>query len=470
MTYFPTIGLEVHVELKTKTKMFCDCLNNPDEPHPNRNICPICLAHPGTLPVSNKEAIFKVIKFGLSINGKIPEKSHFDRKSYFYPDLPKGYQISQYEEPFVLGGSVSGVRITRTHLEEDTGKIIHVDGASFIDFNRAGRPLMELVTEPDIKSATEAKSFAEELQLILRYLDISDADMEKGQMRVEANISISKNKNFGTKAEVKNLNSFKSVFGAINYELKRQEEVLGGGGKIIQETRGWNEKKGITVSQRSKESAHDYRYFPEPDLPPIDISKIDLKKLKLEIPEIPHEKRKRFEKEYKLPKEKILILSGERFLADYFEKCASELKELGSTNYELLANYLLSDLRSLMKDENLKFADLKFEPEDFSHLVLFIDQGKISSRVAKDVLNKTFKTGLDPENIIKNENLAQVSDESKLKAMVLEIIKENTTAVDDYKKGKENALQFLVGKAMAKLKGRGNPQVLSDLFKKNFLV
>lgn len=285
--YKPVIGLEIHTELKTETKMFCGCFNNPEERNPNVNVCPICLAHPGTLPVINKKAVEFVLKLGMAIGARIPEHSKFDRKNYFYPDLPKGYQISQYDQPLVIGGELNGVKITRVHLEEDTGRLLHAeDGkSSLVDFNRAGVPLMELVTEPDIKTGEEAMKFAKELQLIMRYLGISDADMEKGQMRVEANISLAKDgERFGTKVEIKNLNSFRAVGESIDFEIKRQAEVLDKGEKVHQETRGWNEFKGITVSQRSKEEAHDYRYFPEPDLPPLDLKKMDLEKLKLEIP------------------------------------------------------------------------------------------------------------------------------------------------------------------------------------------
>jgi len=273
MSYAPVIGLEIHVELKTKSKMFCSCENNPFEGDANSNVCPVCMAHPGSLPVINEEAVKKVIKTGLALNCQIAQESKFDRKNYFYPDLPKGYQISQYDKPFCKKGflNINGkkIRITRVHLEEDTGKLLHPQGAdySLVDFNRAGVPLMELVTEPDLHSAKEARKFAEELQLIIRYLGVSNADMEKGQLRVEVNISLSKNKEMGTKVEIKNLNSFRIVEKAIDYETERQAEVLDSGKKVVQETRGWDEKKGITVSQREKEEAHDYRYFPEPDLP-----------------------------------------------------------------------------------------------------------------------------------------------------------------------------------------------------------
>ncbi|MFH1575831.1 MAG: Asp-tRNA(Asn)/Glu-tRNA(Gln) amidotransferase subunit GatB, partial [Candidatus Nealsonbacteria bacterium] len=344
MNYQPTIGLEIHVELRTKSKMFCSCLNNPDEKHPNINICPICLGHPGTLPVINEEAVKKVIKTGLALNSRIPEHSKFDRKNYFYPDLPKGYQISQYDAPIcqggwlevrppditILGGRTSPnrkkINITRVHLEEDTGRLIHPKGTeySLVDFNRAGVPLMELVTEPDITSAKEAKAFAEELRLILRYLRVSHADMEKGEMRVEVNISLKNGKELGTKVEIKNLNSFRSVEYGIDYEIARQGKLLDAGKKVVQETRGWDAAKEVTVSQRIKESAHDYRYFPEPDLPPLQFEAEDIKKIKGEIPELPQLRRERFKEEYGLGFEETEMFVQNKELGEYFEKVVSE--------------------------------------------------------------------------------------------------------------------------------------------------
>src|SRR3989344_3301717 len=331
--YKTTIGLEIHAELKTNSKMFCGCKNDPDEKRPNVNICPTCTAQPGTLPVANEEAIKKVIKTGLALNCKITEESKFDRKNYFYPDLPKGYQISQYDQPLCQKGylKIDGrkIEITRIHLEEDTGSLLHPDGAdhSLVNLNRAGVPLMELVTEPDITSVIEAKKFAEELQLIFRYLGVCDADMEKGLMRVEVNISVSKTKKFGTKVEIKNLNSFKAVQKAIDFEIARQTEVLEGGGMVVQETRGWHDKKEITFSQREKESAHDYRYFPEPDLPPLHFEKKYIGEIKASIPELPAGKRKRFAKEYGLEAAQIELFTVNQGLGNYFEAVASEFDE-----------------------------------------------------------------------------------------------------------------------------------------------
>ncbi|MEK7653726.1 MAG: Asp-tRNA(Asn)/Glu-tRNA(Gln) amidotransferase subunit GatB [Patescibacteria group bacterium] len=471
MQYKPTIGLEIHAELKTKTKMFCDCLNDPEERHPNVNVCPICTGHPGTLPNANRQAIEAVLKVGMALSGEIPQFSKFDRKNYFYPDLAKGYQISQYDLPLIFGGLLHSIRLRRIHLEEDTGRLQHsVDGKhSLVDYNRCSVPLMELVTEPDIKNAEQAVEFARELQLILRYLGVSDADMEKGQMRVEANISVSPDDTLGTKVEIKNIASFKAAHDAINYEIKRQTEQLSGGAKVIQETRGWDDVNKKTFSQRLKEEAHDYRYFPEPDLPPLDLAGFDLKKLKMEIPELPHTKRARFAKEYGLTPEQAEILVIERPTAQFFEETISELaEESGPATPEkikLAFNYLNSDLRGLLMEKGTNIQECKIDPENFSDLIVLVAEKKVSSRAAKDILVKMLETGLDPREIMKSENLSQVSDESSLRPLAEKIVSENPKAVEDFKKGKQNALQFLLGKAMASLKGAGNPGVLQKIFR-----
>ncbi len=473
--YQPTIGLEIHVELKTRTKMFCGCLNDPLEKHPNINICPVCLGHPGTLPTINKKAVEAVLKLGLALNSKIPETSKFDRKNYFYPDLPKGYQISQYDAPLVIGGELNGIKLRRVHLEEDTARLIHStdDAHSLVDFNRAGVPLMELVTEPDIKTGKEAVAFAKELQLILRHLGISDADMEKGQMRVEANVSVSKDNELGTKVEVKNLNSFRAVEEAIDYEIKRQIESLENGHKIRHETRGWDEFEKKTKSQRLKEEAHDYRYFPEPDLPLMDLTKFNLEELKISIPELPDQKRTRFSKEYNLAPNQAEILIEDRLLAQYFEEAVSELDaEIGGIDTEqrgiaiqTLFNYLTSDLKGLMAEQKIGIQELNITPENFADLVVLINKGELSSRLAKDILKEMFLSGRDPRQIIEEKGLKQVSDEEIIKKMAEEVVAENPKAVEDYKKGKETALQFLIGKTMAKLKGQGKPEIIEKLLK-----
>ena len=473
--YLPTIGLEIHAELKTASKMFCDCPNDPAERHPNARVCPICLGHPGTLPTINKRAVEAVLKVGFALGGTVfrSGRTKFDRKNYFYPDLPKGYQISQYDEPLVEGGTLAGVAITRVHLEEDTGRLAHEGEASLVDFNRAGVPLMELVTEPVIKSAKEATRFARELQLILRYLGVSDADMEKGQMRVEANVSVAEEGSaaLGTKVEVKNLNSFRAVEGAVAFEIARQGELLALGKNVVQETRGWNEAKGETFSQRLKEGSHDYRYFPEPDLPPLRPEAFDLKALKLEVPELPEAKRVRFASEYGLPAADTELLVQELPAADFFEGAVSELKaDYPNAPVQLLFNYLVSDLKGLMNETGTSFGELRLSAENFADLIGLVAQGKASSGTAKVFLRQMLETDVDPEQLLASEKLLQVSDSGELAVIVREVLEAETGAVADYKKGKSGALQFLIGRAMAKLNRRGNTEVLKQLFEESLMA
>src|SRR3989344_1313176 len=353
MDYKLTVGLEVHVELKTRTKMFCDSLNDPDERRPNVNICPICMGHPGTLPSINKEAVKSVLRVGHALGGTIADFTEFDRKNYFYPDIPKGYQISQYKYPLVLGGSLNSIAITRVHLEEDTAISMHDqhDTKTLIDFNRAGIPLMELVTEPVITNADEAVAFAKELRLLLRYLGASEANMEKGEMRVEANVSVSDGEHIGTKVEIKNLNSFKVVGKAIDYEIKRQSEALEKGEHTIQETRGWAEKKEITFSQRKKESSHDYRYFPEPDLPKLYISQIsEFKNLKDTLPELPWAKSERYKKEFGIKAEDAESFVQNISLGEFFESVVKDLAG-DAEAVRLASNYITSDILGIIKEK-----------------------------------------------------------------------------------------------------------------------
>ena len=501
--YKPTIGLEVHAELKTNSKMFCSCKNDPDEKRPNFNICEVCTAQPGTLPVANEEAIKKVIKTGLALNCKVAEVSKFDRKNYFYPDLPKGYQISQYDQPLCFDGFLKihqnksqilnsksqtnpndqnlkskKIRITRIHIEEDTGSLLHLEGAdySLVNLNRAGVPLMELVTEPDITSGKEAKNFAEELQLIFRYLEVSDADMEKGQMRVEVNISLSKGSKLGTKVEIKNLNSFKVVEKAIDFEIKRQEELLEAGDKVVQETRGWHDKKEITFSQREKEEAHDYRYFPEPDLPPLHFKKDYIEKIKSEIPELPEQKRQRFSKEYGLDAKLIEIFVKSKDLSEYFEKVVSEFEEwlvvekIKKENhvnlYKLVGNYLLSDLQGILGNKEFVEKGFKITPEDFAEFIKMIYKNEISSKIAKMVLLEMFNTGVDPSSIVDENKWGQMSDNGELEKIIKQVIEKNQKAVADYKGGNKNALQFLSGQVMAATRGTANPQNVQEILKR----
>ncbi len=479
--YKSTIGLEIHTELKTNSKMFCSCKNDPDEKRPNFNICPVCSGQPGTLPVANEEAIKKVIKTGLALNCKIAEDLKFDRKNYFYPDLPKGYQISQYDKPLCMGGylEVGGrkIKITRIHLEEDTGSLIHPEGAdySLVNLNRAGIPLMELVTEPDITSGKEAREFAEELQLILRYLGVADADMEKGQMRVEVNISISKGKKLGTKVEIKNLNSFKVVEKAVDFEIKRQEEVLNSGESVVMETRGWHDKKEITFSQREKEEAHDYRYFPEPDLQPMQFDKEYVKEIKLSMPELPEQKRERFKKEYGLDSTAVEFFVANKGLSEYFEKVVSEFEawtpeeekgEAHKKTSRLVANYLISDVQGLLVGKEFDETEFKITAENFAEFIKMIYKNEISSKVAKMVLLEMLDAGADPSDVIDKNNWRQMSDDDKLEKIIKEIIAKNPKAVEDYKAGKQNAIQFLSGQVMAKTRGTAKPETVQELLKK----
>ncbi|MCD6410509.1 Asp-tRNA(Asn)/Glu-tRNA(Gln) amidotransferase subunit GatB [bacterium] len=481
--YLPTIGLEIHIELKTRSKMFCSCKNDSQEKEPNVNICPVCLGHPGTLPVVNKEAVRKVIKTGIALNCKIAPWSFFERKNYFYPDLPKGYQISQYQKPLCENGFLiifgKKIRIRRIHLEEDTARLVHPQGAdySLLDFNRAGIPLMELVTEPDMVSAQEAKKFAQELQLILRYLDVSNADMEKGQMRVEANISLSqklkvKSKEWGTKVEIKNLNSFRAVERAIEYEIERQKEILDSGGEVIQETKGWDDKRAKTITQRIKEEAHDYRYFPEPDLPPLEIDTYYLEEIKQEVPELPQEKRIRFLQEYGIAETKIETLISNKELTEYFEKSSSELirwvqdknlKDKKGKLLEMLANYLIGDGIGLLKGKPLKEKLYPITPENFAEFITIIEEKNLTSRMAKILLEQMFKTSKDPSDILKEKELVQVSDETEIQKLAERIIQDNPKPVKDFQSGKENAIQFLVGQMMKITKGKVNPDKAREI-------
>ncbi|MBI3671331.1 Asp-tRNA(Asn)/Glu-tRNA(Gln) amidotransferase subunit GatB [Candidatus Azambacteria bacterium] len=489
--YETVIGIEIHAQLKTKTKMFCDSKNDPDETRPNVNICPVCMGHPGTLPTINKKAVEHVVMVGHALNSEIAKHTKFDRKNYFYPDIPKGYQISQYDLPICAGGNIDingkKIRITRVHLEEDTAKSIHgASGHSFVDFNRASAPLMELVTEPDISSCEEAKAFCEELQKILQYLDVSDANMEKGQMRCEVNISIRKKgvKEYGTKVEIKNLNSFRAVKDAVEFEEKRQAELLEKGEKIIQETRGWDENKKSTFSQRLKESAHDYRYFPEPDLPAMElgvrkgiptINIVDVEAIKAALPELPRQKIKRFTDVFGISEKDANILTEDKHFSFYFENVVSELRELlhesGEEAYsekaksliQLAVNYLNTDLKKILKDSNAEISDVKMLEEDFAELIFMTFEKKITSAAAKAVLLEMVKTGADPSHIVEEKGLSQLNDPSEISKVAKEVVEANAKPVADYKAGNINSLQFLLGQIMAKTKGKANPAIAKEV-------
>lgn len=478
MQLIPTIGLEIHAELKTKTKMFCSSPNHPEGGEPNAYTCPVCLAHPGTLPVINKEAVRHVLRVGAALRGTLAGYSEFDRKNYFYPDLPKGYQISQYEYPLVQGGELNGVAITRVHLEEDTARSQHspATGATLIDYNRSGVPLMELVTEPVIHSAQDATAFARELQLLLRYLGASDANMELGQMRVEANISVAPEGEWGTKVEIKNLNSFRSVERAVACEIERQEEVIRAGGIIQQETRGWDEAKGVTFAQRIKEGSADYRYFPDPDLPKLlrsDIEEFSDEALVKSLPELPKERAERY-KNMGFSLEDSGMLVRERGLGDFLDAVSVEFG--GEMNLTKLAgNYLMSDVVKLMRDiatrDSISEPKVPILTHTFSELIRMVSDAKISSRGAKDLLTIIVESGGggSPEEIARTNGLLQVTDMEALRPIVAKVVEENPVVVADFLSGKDKLIQFLVGQAMKATKGAGNPQILAELMREEIL-
>lgn len=462
-SYKTTVGIEVHAELKTKSKMFCGCKNDPHASEPNANVCPVCMAHPGSLPVVNKEAVRSLFVVGSAIGGELAAFSEFDRKNYFYPDIPKAYQISQYQYPFVQGGELAGVTITRVHLEEDTARSSHDKGEeSLVDYNRAGVPLMELVTEPVIHSPEEAARFARELQLLLRTVGVSDANMERGEMRVEANISVSASDALGTKVEVKNLNSFKSVESAIAYEVERQIALIESGKPVVQETRGWDEQKSKTFSQRKKETANDYRYFPDPDIPKFLLTEVDElnnsrfsemnlltpSKIRLNLANLG------------LTSDQIEILLSELRFLDFFNKVLDALPK--NVEPKFAANYFLSDILSLLSSErDLGSAD----PVRLGQLLGLVANGDINSRVAKDLLLEVVFEAKEPLVLATERGLLQKSDSEELLILVEKLIAENQTVVAEYKSGKLPALQFLVGQGMKATKGSANPQVLLDLLK-----
>ena len=497
MEYDVIIGLEINAELKRKSKMFCRCDNDAQNKPANTAVCPICLAHPGTLPQPNRQAVEWTILIGLALNCKINRLSKFDRKNYFYPDLPKGYQISQYDLPIAYDGflEVDGqpLAITRIHLEEDTGKLIHPAGKvySLVDYNRAGTPLIELVTEPVIRDAATAKKFAQNYQQILRFLEISSADMEKGEMRCEANISLQekgkwKYKNgqikpigdykLNPKIELKNINSFRYLEKAVDYEIKRQIRALTDKEKLIQETRGWDNEKGITFSQRIKETSADYRYYPEPDIPPLSIDKKWIDKIRAQMGELPAQKIKRFKEEYLFSDYESEILAGDKDLANYAEQVISELRawiEATGDSWErqknklakASANWLINELFKHLKTDKLNVKDIKITPENFAEFIALVYQDKINSSAAQTILSRMYKKGGDPTQIMDELGLKQLDDKGELEKIIGEIILKNQKQADEYKKGKANVLQFLVGQVMASTKGKANPKLVIDILK-----
>ncbi len=473
--YLPTIGLEIHAELNTATKMFCRSKNDPDEARPNVHICPVCMAHPGTLPVINREAVRHVLRVGLALNATLAEYTEFDRKSYFYPDLPKGYQISQYEYPLVSGGELGGVAITRVHLEEDTASSLHEEGkGTTIDYNRAGVPLMELVTEPVITSAKQAGDFARELQLLLRYLGVSEANMEKGEMRVEANVSVAKAGARGTKVEIKNLNSFRAMERAVEYEIQRQTALYERGERVVQETRGWDEGKQATFPQRLKEGSADYRYFPDPDLPPLILSEMPefaLETIRATMPELPAERRARYLMSG-LKKEDADSFVADRTLGGFFEDVVKEYAP-GSKEMLLAANYIANDLVKELRDSSGR--DTSYSPEimisarNFKEIIDMASTGKISSRTAKDLLARTIKTGASPAEVAEQESLFQATP-TDIGPVVEGVISEHASVAADYRSGKEAALEYLVGQVMKTFRGAADAGSIRDELRRKLSV
>jgi aspartyl-tRNA(Asn)/glutamyl-tRNA(Gln) amidotransferase subunit B len=465
--YKMTIGLEIHAELKTQSKMFCGCINSGEAKDPNIHICPVCMGHPGTLPTINKEAVKKVLLVGTALGGEIADFTEFDRKNYFYPDIPKGYQISQYKHPLVRRGSLIGFDITRVHLEEDTARSSHdTPGVSLVDYNRAGVPLMELVTEPVIHTSADAVRFGKELQLLLQYLGVSDANMEKGEMRVEVNLSISKTETFGTKVEIKNINSFRAVGKAIDFEVDRQIAVLEKGDKVVQETRGWDENKETTFSQRLKESANDYRYFEDPDLPKLMIGEVpefspeNLKKLIIELPE---EKRKRLAKDFGLKAEDVEMYVGDILAGEFFESVATTNLSKNVEFVKTVSNYITSDLMGLSKTVGNDFTTGKINKENFVELMTMLSIGDLSSRGVKDILKILFESGGSPKQIAEEKGLIQKNNIEEIKIIAEKIIESNRSVVEEYKNGKESLLQFFIGQGMKETKGSVNPEILKKI-------
>lgn len=498
MKYDVIIGMEIHAELSTKSKMFCSCNNNSEAKAPNTTVCPICLGHPGTLPAPNKQAIDWTLLIGLALDCQINKNSKFDRKNYFYPDLPKGYQISQYDQPFCYKGHLNigqkEIEITRIHLEEDTGKSFHPKNSqeTLIDFNRAGTPLVELVTEPVIANAEEAKRFCQAYQRVLRFLNVSRADMEKGEMRCEANISLQKpgswkyenglilptgKKKLNHKVEVKNINSFRAVEKAINYEIERQSKALDDKEEILPETRGWDEKQGVTVAQRIKETAADYRYFPEPDIPPIIIDDAWLNSLKQSLVELPSAKQKRFQHQYGLKASSAETIANDKDLASFFENVVSEMGawiEANGDDFErqdknaaqMAANLITGELLRHLNQDKRAAADLRMTAENLAELLTLIWQNKINSNAGQRILEIMYWEGGDPTDIMAKLGLEQLDNDDALDEAIRVVIKANPKQAEEYKQGKLPLIQFFVGKVMAETKGKANPEKLKPLLEK----
>ncbi len=470
--YEVVIGLEVHAELSTKTKIFCSCSTEFGS-EPDTHTCPICMAMPGTLPVLNEKVVEYAVKAGLATNCEIARRSKNDRKNYFYPDLPKSYQISQFDQPLCEHGYVEieddegnpkKVRLTRIHIEEDAGKLNHNEfgGGSLVDLNRAGVPLIESVSEPDLRSAKEAERYLRKMKSIFEYIEVSDCKMQEGSLRADVNVSVRKkgSTEFGTRTEMKNMNSFRAIVRAIDYEASRQIEVLEEGGKIEQETLRWDDVSGRTFSMRDKEDAQDYRYFPDPDLVAISLSDEYIEKIRMELPELPESRRKRYLEEFGLSEKDARLLTASKYLSDLFEKA-----EVITGNAKAVANWILSDISRILNEKEMEPDQIPFTAEELAKVIQLIEKGTISSAIAKKVVEELFENPKDPEKIIEEKGWLQISDEGAILAVVQKILEANPQSVADFKAGKDRALGFLVGQAMKETKGKANPQMLNKMFK-----
>ncbi|MDQ0091239.1 aspartyl-tRNA(Asn)/glutamyl-tRNA(Gln) amidotransferase subunit B [Paenibacillus anaericanus] len=467
--YETVIGLEVHVELHTKSKIFCSCSTEFGAP-PNSHTCPVCLGHPGVLPVLNAQAVDYAMKASMALNCEIGDVSKFDRKNYFYPDSPKAYQISQFDQPIGLNGyidiEVDGktkrIGITRLHLEEDAGKLTHIDGgyASLVDFNRVGTPLVEIVSEPDISSPEEAKAYLEKLRAIMQYCDVSDVKMEEGSMRCDANISLRPHgqKELGTRAELKNMNSFRGVLRGLEYEQLRQAEILDEGGIVVQETRRWDESQGKTFSMRSKEEAHDYRYFPDPDLVTLHIDQEWKDRIKASIPELPDARKARYTTQFGLPSYDAEVITSSKQLADLFENSLQY-----TTDAKSVSNWIMGDLLGYLNSTGQELSEVKLTGQGLGEMIGLIEKGTISSKIAKTVFKEMLTSGKLPSQVVEEQGLVQISDEGAILAIVNEVIADNPASVEDYKAGKDKAIGFLVGQVMKRSKGKANPGLANKL-------
>lgn len=475
--YEPVIGLEVHAQLKTKSKAFCSCSTEFNAP-PNTNVCPVCLGHPGTLPVLNRNLVEYILRLGAATNCSIRERSIFARKNYFYPDLPKGYQISQFDQPICEHGNVAigdkTIGITRIHMEEDAGKSIHdmSTDESLVDLNRCGVPLIEIVSEPDMRNSKEAYDYLTMLKQLVIYLDICDGNMEEGSLRCDANVSVRLKgaEKFGTKCEVKNLNSFRNVADALDYEIKRQIEVIESGGEVIHQTMTFDARAKATIPMRSKEEAHDYRYFPEPDLVTVYVDEKWKQKISAELPELPHIKTKRFITEYRLPEYDAAVLTQTKELADYFE---SVCRELSGQSYKTASNWVMGEVMRVLNEKKISISEYNISSQNLASLVKLIADGRISNNIAKEVYAEMLLTGSrdnvnqDPEKIVKEKNLLQVTDTAEIEDLIKKIISDNPKEAERYRSGETKLLGLFVGKVMKESKGKANPKTVNELITKN---